>query len=325
MRSFKPMSDLEIEELSQAASQILVEEGGSADAEFSPDRDPQQAVEKAGSISVSSEEVAARSDSDESALAPAMEPELLASALEAILFISPEPVSIPRLIEITEQSEPALIEAAAILQERIAGREGGLELVRVNGALHLRTVEQFSTMLQRMRAAKPKRLSGPALETLAIIAYRQPIVKSDIEKLRGVDATPTLKTLMERELITISGQQPTAGQPALYSTTELFLKTFGLNSVKDLPALRELSAIESDPGDESSENSAEDKSDEGEQQAAADEEIQSPLSAEIVAADEGAEQQKFQEPESAENLEGQESERQDPDDRSSFDQVLEAV
>ena len=92
-------------------------------------------------------------------------------------------------------------------------------------------------------------MSGPALETLAVIAYRQPIVRSDMEKIRGVDVTPTLKTLLDRRLIRIVGHQETVGQPALYGTTDDFLKVFGLSSLSQLPTLRDLKELDSDPGE----------------------------------------------------------------------------
>ena len=103
--------------------------------------------------------------------------------------------------------------------------------------------------LTALRAAKPKKLSTQALETLAIVAYRQPIVKSDVEVIRGVDATPTIKTLLDRKLIKIVGYQDSVGHPALYGTTERFLELFGLESLRELPNLRELEAIEGDPGE----------------------------------------------------------------------------
>ena len=107
--------------------------------------------------------------------------------------------------------------------------------------------------MRALKASAPKRLSNPALETVSIIAYRQPIVKSDIERIRGVDATPTLKTLIERDLVKIVGHQPSVGQPALYGTTDGFLKLFGLKSLSDLPTLRDLEELQRDPGETESE------------------------------------------------------------------------
>ena len=135
------------------------------------------------------------------------------------------------------------------VEKRYQEGDFGFELVKVAKKIQLRTKPEFADVVRELKASRPKRLSGPALETLAIVAYRQPIVKSDIEKLRGVDATPTIKTLLERDLLRIVGYQPTVGQPALYGTTESFLKMFGLESLAQLPTIRDLTELEQDPGE----------------------------------------------------------------------------
>jgi segregation and condensation protein B len=98
-------------------------------------------------------------------------------------------------------------------------------------------------------AVRPRRLSQAALETLSVIAYQQPVVKSEIDKIRGVDVAPTIKTLLERNLVKIIGYQASVGQPALYGTTEDFLKVFGLSSLAALPAMRDLKALAKEPGE----------------------------------------------------------------------------
>ncbi len=180
--------------------------------------------------------------------------DLRPGALEALLFASGEPVPLQtlcRLIGATRgQTEEALKKLAGSLSE--IGR--GVELVEVAGRFQLRTKQSFGPQIRVLRAEKPKRLSPAALETLAIVAYRQPVVKSDIERIRGVDTTPTLKTLIERGLIHIVGHQQTVGSPALYGTTEEFLKVFGLKDLAALPTLREVGMIEAEPGDEGEED-----------------------------------------------------------------------
>ena len=136
----------------------------------------------------------------------------------------------------------------------------GLELVEVASGFQLRTKERYAKALQALKESRPKKLSPPALETLAIVAYRQPIVKSDVEAIRGVDATPTLKTLLQRRLIRIVGHQATAGQPALYGTTDSFLELFGLKSLSELPTLRDLQELDQAPQDD-----IEDEIEEGEE------------------------------------------------------------
>ena len=116
------------------------------------------------------------------------------------------------------------------------------------GGYQYRTCQRFSEYLRALKAERPRRLTGAALETLAIVAYRQPIVKSDIEKLRGVDAAPTIKTLLDRGLIRIVGHTSTVGQPALYGTTDEFLKVFGMASLSELPSQRDLKEL-NDPGE----------------------------------------------------------------------------
>jgi segregation and condensation protein B len=98
-------------------------------------------------------------------------------------------------------------------------------------------------------AVRPRRLSQAALETLAVVAYQQPVVKSEIDKIRGVDVAPTLKTLIDRNLVKILGYQASVGQPALYGTTENFLQVFGLPSLSSLPAIQDLKALIKEPGE----------------------------------------------------------------------------
>ena len=120
--------------------------------------------------------------------------------------------------------------------------------MEVGAGYQFRTQQRFARYICNLKASKPRRLSAPALETLAIVAYRQPVIKSDVEKLRGVDATPTLKTLLDRGMIRIVGHQSSAGTPALYGTTDEFLKIFGLKSLGELPRLRDLKEMD-DPGE----------------------------------------------------------------------------
>ena len=117
----------------------------------------------------------------------------------------------------------------------------------LNDKYQLRTKDTYSAYIRRLKIQKPRRLSNSALETLAVIAYKQPIMKSEIERIRGVDATPTIKTLISRNLIKIMGHADKIGQPALYATTDDFLKVFNLNSLKDLPNLREIVNITGEP------------------------------------------------------------------------------
>jgi segregation and condensation protein B len=150
-------------------------------------------------------------------------------------------------------------ETIAVIQARFQDSSSGFELVHVAEKYQFRSKAAMAPYLRLLRAEKPRRLSAAALETLSIVAYRQPIVKSDMEKIRGVDVTPTLKTLLERKLIKIIGHQASVGQPALYGTTDEFLKLFGLSSLSALPTLRDLNELESDPGESGAEESVDEQ------------------------------------------------------------------
>lgn len=166
------------------------------------------------------------------------------SILEALIFASGEPLSLSQISLALLTREEALKPLLSDLQEVIKKREGGLELIAMSGKYQFRTVQAAAMFIQKLKEEKPKKLSTAALETLSIIAYRQPITRHDVETIRGVDPTPTLKTLIEKELITVVGTKPTVGQPSLYGTTEKFLELFSLSSLEELPALREVTALE---------------------------------------------------------------------------------
>lgn len=169
--------------------------------------------------------------------------------LEALIFTSGEPVGIARLKAVTGLPEKEIEDLLESISMKFDLPDSGIRMVKVAGQYQFRTRQEFAPFIRELKASRPKKLSPAALETLAIIAYRQPVVKSDIEKIRGVDATPTLKTLLERKLIRIVGHQATVGQPALYGTTDEFLKIFGLGSLAELPTLRDLKELEADPGE----------------------------------------------------------------------------
>jgi segregation and condensation protein B len=164
------------------------------------------------------------------------------AALEAILFVSSEPVSRMRLLELFPEEERAEAEAAleAVLA-RYSGEEGrGVLVEDVAGGVRIATRPEVVGWLRRFfDVSGGNKLSMAALETLAIIAYRQPVTGPEIQELRGVSAAGVLKTLLERRLVRIAGRKEVVGKPFLYGTTREFLVHFGLNSLKDLPPLEE--------------------------------------------------------------------------------------
>ncbi|HEX4952367.1 MAG TPA: SMC-Scp complex subunit ScpB [Thermoanaerobaculia bacterium] len=165
------------------------------------------------------------------------------AALEAILFVSAEPIPKERLLEIFEADERAeAAEALAAVIARYQADEGrGVLAEEVAGGLRLATRPDLGPWLRRFYEVRGSaKLSMAALETLAIVAYRQPITAPEIQELRNVNPSGVLRTLLERRLIKIAGRKPVVGNPMLYRTTKEFLVHFGLQNLKELPPLEEL-------------------------------------------------------------------------------------
>ncbi len=165
----------------------------------------------------------------------------LAASAEAILFASPEPVELARLAAALD-APPEQVEAALEeLRARYAADDFGIELKTVAGGWRLMTKPQHHESVRQFihNLKPPMRLSLPALETLAVIAYRQPVTAPEIREIRGVDASGVLNTLLEKKLITTAGRKDVVGKPILYRTTRDFLLKFGLSSLSDLPTMKE--------------------------------------------------------------------------------------
>jgi segregation and condensation protein B len=164
------------------------------------------------------------------------------AAIEAILFVSSEPVPRTRLIELFDEDEreQAAAALAAVLERYAAGEARGVMVEDVAGGVRLVTRPEMGVWLRRFfEVASGSKLSMAALETLAIVAYRQPITGPEIQELRSVNPVGVLKTLLEKRLVRISGRKEVVGKPFLYATTREFLVHFGLNSLHDLPPLEE--------------------------------------------------------------------------------------
>jgi len=170
------------------------------------------------------------------------------AALEALLFASPEPLPRERLAELLpELSAEELAAALAALRARYASLQSGVMLDEVAGGFRLATRPEMAETLARLSTIRPSRLSRPALETLAIIAYRQPITKAEVEAVRGVNIDGVLRTLGERGLIRILGRKREPGRPMLYGTTKPFLEYFGFQDLSELPTLREIETLVAPP------------------------------------------------------------------------------
>lgn len=164
-------------------------------------------------------------------------------ALEALLFSSSRPIRVVDLSEILEATPEAVAAALASLAEEADTPARGVRLESVAGGWRYVTRPEFDSLLRKFHEVTERsRLSLAALETLAIIAYRQPITMPEIQEIRGVNSSSVLTTLLEKKLVTTAGRKPVVGTPFLYRTTRDFLVRFGLNELDDLPKPEELDA-----------------------------------------------------------------------------------
>jgi len=161
--------------------------------------------------------------------------------IEALIFACETPLTAERIAEIlpgTEKKEIAsLLEG---LKQEYSERGGGICLWEVAGGLQFRTRTDLAPWIRKLKAGRPALLSSAAMETLAVVAYRQPLVKSEIDRIRGVDTSGALKGLMEKKLVRIVGRKDVPGKPIIYGTTRKFLEVFNLKDLSELPTLREL-------------------------------------------------------------------------------------
>ncbi len=168
----------------------------------------------------------------------------LINIIEALLFVADKPLSINQLKQITDKEKKDL---ASCLDELIAEydvRNSGLQLIKIAGGYQLCTRPEVAPWIKRFYTSRQLlRLSQPALETLAIVAYRQPIIRAEIEAVRGVDVSGILRMLLEKSLIRIVGRKKVPGRPIMYGTTQEFLLHFGLEDLSSLPKLEELQEL----------------------------------------------------------------------------------
>lgn len=168
----------------------------------------------------------------------------LVAALECILFVADRPVGFSRLAQVLEVEMEELEKLVAQLRFRL--EQGGLQVIQIAGGLRLVTRPQYAPYIERFLLPLPVKLSDAALETLAIVAYRQPITRPEIEAIRGVKSHATLRTLLEMGLVVLKGRKPVPGRPLQYGTSEKFLDYFGLHDLSDLPRFNEMEIEEPD-------------------------------------------------------------------------------
>jgi segregation and condensation protein B len=161
--------------------------------------------------------------------------------VESLLFVADEPLTIERFKKIVSGAETKEIrQALEDLASDYETRQGGFYLNHVADGYQIRTRPEYMEWIKRLLQPKPMRLSKAALETLAIIAYKQPVIRSDIEHIRGVDCGGVLRVLMERKFIRVLGRKEIPGRPLIYATTKQFLEVFDLKNLKDLPTPKEI-------------------------------------------------------------------------------------
>ena len=206
------------------------------EAETTQAEDPSQEVEEEAvtETGADAQEPAASPEKEEEPAA--LDEAELPRALEAVLFSAGEPVTIRDLAELLEFGVHDVRAAVEKLREEYVDLDRSFRIEDISGGVQIMTVPQYDPWLRRLHSKQSSsRLSPAALETLAIIAYKGPITKAELENIRGVQCSPTIKTLLDRNFIRISGKAPGLGRPFLYHTTALFLESFGLGSLKDLP------------------------------------------------------------------------------------------
>ena len=167
-----------------------------------------------------------------------MELKELQSALEGVLFAAGEPVSVERLCLGLEVDRPTLDAVAQRLMDQYSYERRGIRLVRLDGSYQLCSAPEYADAIRStLESRKPARLSQPALEVLAIVAYYQPVTRAYVDQVRGVDSAYTMGLLLERELIEEAGRLSVPGRPMQFRTTKNFLRSFGMSSLEELPEL----------------------------------------------------------------------------------------
>ncbi len=222
-------------------------DGGASSGELHADGGTDLAVRAVEGDAVEGDDVVGDPITDEAGVEAALLPGTLSAVqlrhlIEALIFATDKPVTLQRLRQLTRVADITRIEAAlAELHEDY--KERGIALTVVSGGYQFRTNTSFSSWVQQLIAGRPVRLSRAQLETLAIVAYRQPITRPEIDEIRGVDSSATLRLLLDRSLIRVLGKREEVGRPTLFGTTKEFLDFFSLGDLRELPTLREYSEL----------------------------------------------------------------------------------
>lgn len=181
----------------------------------------------------------------------------LESKIESLIFCSPKPIKLSDIIktflesEKSNFSEKRISESIKILINKFKSDNFSFEIIESGGGYQFLTKKDYSQLNEiLLKQQSKRRLSISALETLSIIAYKQPVTKSEIEKIRGVNCDYTIQKLLDKELIRIEGKSDKVGRPLIYSTSEKFMDYFGINSLEQLPTIKDFQKEENSIGDE---------------------------------------------------------------------------
>ena len=181
----------------------------------------------------------------------------MSSTVEAILFACDSPVTLSKLSKISELPQATVKTTIEHLNERYVITGNSFRICNIAGGFQMMSLPEFHDVLSRLRKSKKdSRLTRPTMETLAIVAYRQPIIRADVEAIRGVACGDILRNLMEKQLVKVVGRAEIIGRPMLYGTTKKFLEVFGLGTLNDLPRsdeLKEAAVIENSKSPETKE------------------------------------------------------------------------
>ena len=174
-----------------------------------------------------------------------MEDNVIKASIEAILFAAGESVPASRIAAVLGVDDEKVFEAAKVLADEYSFNQRGIRIVRIDSSLQMCSAAEYSdVIIHALEKRRPPKLSQPALEVLAICAYFQPVTRAYVEQVRGVDCSYTMSVLLERGLIERTGQLDVPGRPALYSTTEMFLRTMGISELSELPKLPDMGSDE---------------------------------------------------------------------------------
>ncbi|MGB4548267.1 MAG: SMC-Scp complex subunit ScpB [Syntrophales bacterium] len=169
----------------------------------------------------------------------------LRSIVEALIFASEAPLGVDRITDIVAAADrEEVVGILRSLERDYADRNGGFYLAEVAGGYQFRTRADMASWIRKLRGVKPPGLTQAALETLAVVAYRQPVTRQEIEKVRGVDVSGPLRGLLEKKLVRMLGRKNVPGKPIIYGTTKRFLEVFSLNDLSELPTLREFQELQ---------------------------------------------------------------------------------